>query len=197
MTEDSPAAGLSEPLQRARRRKDWDACLRLYGSHDRLSGLLSIISEIEDDGPTYWRLVSDVYQMADVIGPNIDVWEALFTKPIPGHEQMMSEAERVALAAMPERLTLYRGFDGNKPSLAAGWSWTLDHQRAGFFAEQSDSARIRWLTGTSSATLPAVAEGQASKSDVLAYLTDRDEQEIVINPNAVTNVNITYPKRTG
>ena len=82
----------------------------------------------------------------------------------------MDEEERKALAALPDRLTIYRGVHIKKGTLR-GLSWTLDRERAEWFAN-------RWAKRR-----PYVVEAEVLKSDVRAHFLARGEAEIVVLPN--------------
>jgi len=82
----------------------------------------------------------------------------------------MEQEERKALAALPDRLTIYRGVHIKKGTLR-GLSWTLDRERAEWFAN-------RWAKRR-----PYLVQAQVLKSDVRAHFLDRGEAEIVVLPN--------------
>jgi len=59
---------------------------------------------------------------------------------------------------------------------ADGFSWTLDEEKA------------RWFAARSSMETPLLARGTVSRRDVFAYLSGRGEQEIVCLPENVHNI---------
>ena len=82
----------------------------------------------------------------------------------------MHEEERNAFTALPDRLTIYRGLHIKKSTLR-GLLWTLDRQRAEWFANRRAKRR------------PYLVEAEVLKSDVRAHFLDRGEAEIVVLPN--------------
>ena len=84
---------------------------------------------------------------------------------------MMNEDERETLESMPDKLTVYRGGMDDK-----GFSWTLNKDTAKWFAKRWDSHNYYPIS------VPSVFEKEINKVDVLAYLDDRNEQEILYIP---------------
>lgn len=81
-------------------------------------------------------------------------------------EGMMNEDERADYDALPDRITVYRGWHRERG--ADGWSWTTERGVAEWFA-----ARFRPDGAT-----PQVATGEVEKRHVLAYWTRRKESEV-------------------
>ena len=97
----------------------------------------------------------------------------------------MTEAERKALAELPDEVTAYRGFsrvDGER-----GYSWTLDLEQADWFARTwtSEHPRLRWWGVPAGEVKPCVATATYSKPEIMARLLGRDEAELLIQPGAV------------
>lgn len=90
----------------------------------------------------------------------------------PHRENFMRPEERQALAAMPEIIRIYRGF--SIPELRDGYSWTVDKKRAKWFSMRTKGEYYLL--------------GYAKRSDVIGYLTDREEAEIVIDYRKVLGV---------
>jgi hypothetical protein len=63
-----------------------------------------------------------------------------------------------------------------------GLSWTLDREKAQWFAN-------RWLS--LKRRRPIVLQTVARKADVMAYFAGRNEQEIVVHPNIARKLAIT------
>ena len=77
----------------------------------------------------------------------------------------MSPEEREIFSSLPETFTVYRGHQEQNED---GYSYTLSYEKAKWFAE-------RFKSKSSS-----VIEKVVNKSEVFAYLHDRNEQEIII-----------------
>ena len=83
----------------------------------------------------------------------------------------MSAKDRRTYEALPEFINAYRGcFDADD---VMAYSWTLDRGKAEWFA------RRKRMMGT-----PVVAKVNVHKSFVLAYFSDRNESEVVLDYNA-------------
>jgi hypothetical protein len=107
-----------------------------------------------------------------------DLWECIWSqvswtrdgKPRKRRFHVMETADREVFHALPERLTVYRGYsiDG----CDYGYSWTLDRAKAEWFARRY-------------ASLPEadgvfIAELEVSKDEILAYFGGRKEAEVVV-----------------
>jgi len=103
-----------------------------------------------------------------------DIWGAVIDGIGNTHE-VMDEEDRAIFEALPDSLTIYRGFreDGGE----YGWSWTLDKVKAEWFARRS-------------AGVPMVASATIPKRVALAYFGGRNEAEIVMHPDQYANVTI-------
>jgi hypothetical protein len=86
----------------------------------------------------------------------------------------MSCDELKTLQKLLSRFKLYRGY--NKGWGRLGLSWTLDGKVA---------ASIPLGFGRGAQPNPWVLTGWASSGDVIAFLNDRSEQEIIIDPRKV------------
>jgi hypothetical protein len=77
-----------------------------------------------------------------------------------------------------DRFTIYRGVAGmGRTRRVRGFSWTPNYDRAAWFATR----HIRLAD-------PAVYRATIQRNDVLAYRSDRDEQEFLCRPDYVKRV---------
>jgi len=113
-----------------------------------------------------WRSVESISRDSDIWN---EIWGAV-GECEGGQKGVMGAANRKKFNAMPELLTIYRGF--SLEGAEFGWSWTLDRKMAEWFA--------RRYTGK-----PKVATLTISKGAVLAYIGQRKESEIVIHPDYI------------
>lgn len=176
----------------ARRRKDWDGYLSMYGHADVLIGFARIADELA--GPEYSRLLGQhVWGSPDQFEPRW-LWADLLRRHPNDSEAMMSSAERRALVRLPDDITVYRGA-GNEAYIPR-FSWTLDRGQAEWFAQRfagEDSAEaLRRLSriDPNHESRPVVASGQIAKLDVIAYIDGRAEREIVALPESVRINNV-------
>ena len=130
----------------------------------------------------YWTHLGEVWQGAEVIHPDLEVWRRLLRSGREKRHLMMSPEEQAVVAALPSELELFRGFthDGGENGL----SWTLDVERAKFFADFANSERRQFLVFAKEGE-PMIAQGRCRKIDVLTYFEGRKEREIVIEPEKV------------
>jgi hypothetical protein len=160
-----------EAVDRAQADGDWNAFVWLHERPHRCEAFLSIADRLPDKD--YWAFAGAVWQDSENIWQNLKEWRSILRSQRPAREHFMSEEDRIALAEMADRLTVYRGIDR---ASYRGLSWTLDKSIAEFFAMRFNGPSQR------------IVEGTVSKSRVIAYLSDRGEQEIVALPQHVRPV---------
>jgi hypothetical protein len=100
----------------------------------------------------------------------------------------MTDAEREQLSAMPEMLKVYRGF--SHMGGQNGWSWTLDLEKAKFFATYAGGPH-RAMRGATRCEGAFVVSGMCHKSDIIAFINERTEWEIIIPASKVSSKIIT------
>ncbi len=157
---------------------------------------LSIFLEIENSlksPDVFWKVFVSIWQGSE------DVWNKMddFKKVLKKHGRksfgdkdkcIMSKEEINKLKNLPEVFNVYRGYQ-IKPSdikkdifYRTGWSYSRDLDVAKYF-----SIRFSRKNG-----FPYVATCRVKKKDVIAYLGDQDESEILINPKDVYVTNISF-----
>ena len=92
-------------------------------------------------------------------------------------ETLMDDDERKTLAGLPDIVEVYRGVKTCGMRSARGMSWTLDLDRARWFAGRFD-------------TKGYVFKATISKKDILAYLEDRQEAEAVVDTRKLMGVEL-------
>ncbi len=149
--------------------------LWLFDSEERLQGFLAIEPLLRDD--EYWRCLRMVWIMTELTLKNKSLWVGLLKSTRTNSYLLMTNNEREQLSAMPPMLDVHRGFShmGGKNGL----SWTLDVEEARFFACYASSPRRRYF-GADRCDGAFVVSGRCRKTDVIAYLTGRDETDIII-----------------
>ena len=108
------------------------------------------------------QLLASVWTDCENIHQLLDWWDATFERT--DGKQMMTDEDRDAFEELPERIELWRGGCND-----GGWSWTLEKKVARFFADRG----INESTGT-------LLHAWIAKDDVYAYLTSRQESEILV-----------------
>jgi hypothetical protein len=125
----------------------------------------------------FWKCASYVWtDCEDDEGASI--WQEILGAEVPHREFMTSSADRKALRAMGDSITIYRGVQGMDRDMAflegvQGYQWTLNRDTAKFFSKRFLRAPDR----------PYIMKTTVRTSDVIAYLTSRGESEIVFPPD--------------
>jgi hypothetical protein len=161
--------------------KDFHGYLKLFDGHERFRPFLKIHRQLSD--ADYWQCLALVWDNIEVSYPDRFCWLMLFQSNRPGRHLLMSRSEHRTLAALPEVLTVFRGYAKSKGR--NGLSWTLTESRARFFAIYASGPRRRYLCRHVENRPGMVVIGRCFKRDVLAYFDGRGEQEVVIAPDKV------------
>jgi len=99
--------------------------------------------------------------------------EMIVNSTIVANNISLPAEEREALAALPDEITIYRGIKTpDSPDDPHGMSWTLDRDKAVWFANRMKSRGVLYT-----ATI--------KKSKVLAHFLNRGESEIVVHPDSI------------
>jgi hypothetical protein len=164
------------------RRSEFEAYLSRFGGHERLAAFARIASRIEEK-TTFWRCLRETWLGDDAPGLHGEVWEALWALRT-GREHVMTPEERALLEAIPDPVPVWRGTA--RPANDRGWSWTTSADRAVWFARwHANNRRITALYGVAARGTPTVLEGRVPRRHVLAVLSARGEDEIVVPFTAV------------
>ena len=118
-----------------------------------------------------WRrkLLGEVWTDSEAPHTHQREWRRLFLQDRPGRdENLMGKEEREILDGMMDQVIVFRGINDG---YTEGISWTVDEQKAIWFAQRFDGAN------------PTVISMTVPKSDIIAYLNHRGEMECII-PNA-------------
>ncbi|MBQ8234863.1 MAG: hypothetical protein IJZ36_04720 [Bacilli bacterium] len=89
---------------------------------------------------------------------------------------MMNEEEIEKFNNLPTNVTIYRGI--RDEAYKYEMSWTLSKSKAEWFATRFDSET------------PILLKTVVNKNDILCYLNDRDEAEVVIDPSKINKNNV-------
>lgn len=144
----------------------WHSYVFLHERPFRVDAFKRIAKRMDDEA--YWDLLSECWIDSENIRENPAVWTRLLRSKRPGREHLMSEADRALLAQFPDTIEVFQGHTDERDD---GWSWTIDQSKAEWFARRfADFEHAD----------PVVSYGTCSKSDVIAFLTNRGESEILI-----------------
>lgn len=126
--------------------------------------------------PNLYELFIDFYMQSDYGFTNIDkpTLDAIIKSKSPAEKRSTT----MKLKAFPDTITVYRGGNSASTPYEDAYSWTTDMSTANFFA-------IRRGSG------PAyIVKGEVEKQDVLEYIDDRNESEILVDPSKVNVVEV-------
>jgi hypothetical protein len=160
----------AETVRQAEADRHWFKFMLLHQRPYRVDAFRSIRRRLTN--PEYWELLGEMWTDYEGL---MELGEAtvrsLLGSKRAGRENLMEEEERQALAALPDRITIYRGYQspGGTPE---GWSWTLAEGTAEWFARRLIESH----------QTPMVARGAVAKADVIAHFLGRNETEIVVDP---------------
>lgn len=85
-------------------------------------------------------------------------------------EYVMDQEELKIYNSLPNEITIYRGVEDNKKNGVKALSWTLNKDKAKWFATRYEDKGIMFTA-------------KIKKEDVLAYFNSRKEEEVVIDYN--------------
>jgi hypothetical protein len=114
----------------------------------------------------YWKLVGEVWTNSENIRQNLAGWRRLWSDPRPHKQECMEPEERAALASMPASFPVWRGV-GYRGRIH-GLSWTVDHEKALWFARRFGFRGPGRLV-----------HAEVARRDVHAFFSGRQESEIV------------------
>ncbi len=132
----------------------------------------------------FWRCAAYVWADCEE-DEDAGIWEDILTCDIPHQGFMTKSADRKALKAMGDTITVYRGVQGQTKQDALedgmlGFQWSLSKDIAKFFSHRFLRKPNRGFVLTAT----------ARTSDVLAYLTSRGESEVIIHPECMMQADI-------
>ena len=150
--------------------KNWDGYLLLFSSHERLDGLWRVfMNNLKEVGTKEMeRLILETYQHTDFTIQNRRCWDLLL-----GFVRDSVFSDSGGPIPVSEDTEIYRGYQAKPRSRIMGYSWTLDKDKALWFARRFPLAegQCRYLATTT-----------VNPSKIKGYLVDRDEAEIVLLP---------------
>jgi len=132
----------------------------------------------------YWQLVRDVWVNID-LPEDSPYWAEMLAADIGNSQDMMCEKDREDLAVMPDPIRVWRGVEGSDEASAleavrTGHSWSVSKEIAARFAKSFARSNGKAWVGSV----------LVSKTQVVAYLTDRGEAEIILHPEDVTGLDM-------
>ncbi len=164
-------------VQQAVEEKDWCRVIMLYEKPYRLRALSEHGPAMPDE--VYFHHLGQIWMEVENVWQHRNDIPHLLSPPgrdLRKRSLMMSPDDQAVLEGLPEIVTIYRGCG---PMNEQGWSWTLDEEQAEWFAQ-----RVPGSSGDLFGGLVLIAECQ--RSAIIAYLSGRGEDEIIIDPRDAT-----------
>lgn len=156
---------MKEEIEDALAEEQFSRYIFLHERPYRLNAFLEVADKLPCD--EFSRLLASIYTDSENIWQNEDTWRGLLARGID-QSVSMTDSEQQALAALPDEITVYRGYA--ERGTAEGFSWTTDYDKACWFAKRLAQAGDACF----------VAEATIPKNDVIWYFEGRGESEIVV-----------------
>jgi len=139
------------------------------GSQFALFSNLALL--LSDKG--YWYTLRHAYIGSDWLDQVPIEWKRIFfSSSKPHREFLMNEDEQKFHNSLPGRFSIYRGMSiQEKESGNFGVSWSLDEERANFFANDYIRHTVKYEK--------IVHSIEVKREDIIAYFNERHEQEVI------------------
>jgi hypothetical protein len=134
---------------------------------------LDYIMEAFQPTPDWFELLGDNWSSCDNVRDHADALVEVFKRHKHLTPYLMDEDDSRAFLELPDYITVYRGQDEDYD---LGLSWTLDENRAKWFATHA----MRYKTDN-----PVLITAVIHKADIFAVKVGRGEQEVVCMPNII------------
>jgi hypothetical protein len=159
----------NERAEKSLEEGDFSTYVWMHERPYRWEAFCNISSQLNNED--YWKLARSIWIDSENIWQLIPIiHDALTAKErLSSRSSMMTEDEREFLNELPDEVTVYRGAGKENRK---GYSWTVDKETAEWFA-----TRLR--------NVGEVLTGRVKKSDIIAYISGRDEHEIIAVPGDV------------
>jgi hypothetical protein len=145
----------------------WASAVFLYEKPWRTEALERFMFHIEDH-EQFWKLVGDVWTNSENVWQNFQRWRTIWNIKRPHREAAMDEDERKVFDSLPNRIKVWRGINPDVDENGSdGLSWTLDRDKAKWFAKRFSQSHGKILTKV------------IEKPKAVAYFASRQESEIV------------------
>ena len=151
-----------EDLIHAVLHREYSKIVYLHERPYRLDAFIKIAKDMPDH--KYWSLLASVWTDTENAWQNLEEWRALFSADRPAKGHLMNEDEHFTLENLPETVEIYRGCE---PAVNEdGLSWTLDPEKAKFFADRFGKPG-------------KVLQKTVNKAEIVALFQGRNEAEVI------------------
>jgi hypothetical protein len=150
-------------LRKALDTKNFSLYIFLHERPYRVSAFKDIEHQLTDEN--YWKLLSRMWTDTENSYQDLSTWKNLFKSKRNQRHNLMTEDELDTMKSLDDIVTIFRGCVENLNE--DGLSWTLDRDRAEWFANRFDEKGI-------------VIERTVSREEIVAYFNARGEEELII-----------------
>ena len=168
-----------QELDKAIEQQNWDKVFMLIEKPFRLNWLEENIDLIKDD-KQYYNFLKDAYMMTEFpmngFSNYRDLLDLFYARE--NSKLMLDKDELELLNSLPNEVKIWRGVkvDDVLDEDNIGLSFTLNKDKAIWFAERFAQA------GVSQAIL---IEAVVKRDDILSIFLNRDEEEVIVNPEDI------------
>lgn len=152
----------TQAAEEALAKRDYSSFIFLHERPYRFEAFVRAMDKMKDK--EYWELLGDAWVDSENLWQNLPRWKKLLQSTRKGREFFMQEEERNFLNSLPETVKIFRGYIPSKNK--GGLSYTLNEEKAHWFANRfggKGEVHVRTI----------------KKSKIFAYLSRRDEDEII------------------
>ena len=159
-----------EMLEKAKKDENWSKYVFLRERPYRLNAFLDIAKKLNHE--KFWDLFMDIWSDSENIYQNKLFWREtiLMYQPKPAFDLVMNKEDLETFNALPDEFAIYRGTNRSEDEDTDSLSWTIDREKAQWFANRLNHDN------------PKVLERTIKKEEVLAFYNGRGESEIIVYP---------------
>lgn len=158
-----------EMLEQAKNDENFTKFVFLHERPYRLSAFVCVCRHMQYD--YFWSLLMDVWTDSENIYQNLYMWiQTLKRHAKPAFDIVMNKEDLETFNALPDEFTIYRGTNREESEDTPSLSWTIDREKAQWFADRFNHDN------------PKVLERTIKKEEVLAFYNGRGESEIIVYP---------------
>ena len=150
-----------EAIKKSLENKNFSTYIWMHERPYRLQAFLNIQSMMDEKD--YSKLLKDIWTDSENIWQEMNAWLKAFKYKCFNINHFMSAKDIKFFDSLPDQINIYRGCSSKNKN---GLSWTLDHKKAVWFASRFGG--------------DIILEKTVNKKDVLAYLSCRNEAEIIL-----------------
>jgi hypothetical protein len=151
-----------ESLKTALINEDWSQFIWLHERPYRFQAIQEI--HLKMDRKQFWELLGRIWTDSENIWQNLEEWKIFLSQRDKDSHYFMTEGDRKFLKSLPEKITIYRGYQTKNKK---GLSFSLSKTTAEWFASRFNANG-------------KVYERTVSKSEVFAFMSSRNEKEIIL-----------------